>query len=158
MQYFLFCIVSFWSNLFLHRYSVKMFTMSRGWEKFLCLFRVTRAHLYLNARALCYFAPDAPRLQRHGKDPHTPHFFKDVSHDASHTRFIRGYLTIHFRWRINLTGIFPNTPVLTESLPVGLRAYFCRALYYFYIVFATHWWMFCCSPFISWLVRYKALS
>ena len=59
----------FFQTFFLHRYGAhRMFTMSKGWERFfyLCTYVTQGPELPVAAR-LRDPAPDAPRLQRHAE-------------------------------------------------------------------------------------------
>ena len=93
MAIFIFFVCHWYLSLFgqtfyLHRYAAhKMFTMSKGWEKFFYVFAwVTQGSSYLNARAYAILHRMHHAYSDTEKDPHTPHFFKEVFSMMMHTR------------------------------------------------------------------------
>ena len=85
MAIFLFLIIHWYLSLFaqtffLHRYGAhKMFTMSKGWEKFFYLFTwITQGSSYLNPRAYAVMHRMHHAYSDTDKDPHSPLFFKEV--------------------------------------------------------------------------------
>lgn len=70
----------FSQTFFLHRYGAhKMFTMSKFWERFFHLFTwFTQGSSYLNPRAYAIMHRMHHAYSDTDKDPHSPHFFKEV--------------------------------------------------------------------------------
>src|SRR5579863_5483329 len=70
----------FCQTFFEHRYaSHKMFTMSKGWEKFFYFMTfLTQGSSFLNPRAYAILHRMHHTYSDTEKDPHSPHFFKDV--------------------------------------------------------------------------------
>src|SRR5271155_360681 len=70
----------FCQTFFLHRYaSHKMFTMSKGWEKFFYFLTFfTQGSSFLNPRAYAIMHRMHHTYSDTEKDPHSPHFIKDV--------------------------------------------------------------------------------
>ena len=87
----------FGQTFYLHRYAAhKMFTMSPFWEKFWYLFTwITQGTSYLNARAYAILHRMHHAFSDTEKDPHTPHFFKEVFTMMMHTRKIYARLLEH---------------------------------------------------------------
>jgi len=82
------------------------------------------------------------------KDPHSPHFFKDVFEMMWKTRKIYNDYVKHLREPENeFKGNYPEWPLIDrigDSWPSRLGF----VLFYiaFYLVFATQWWMFLLLP------------
>src|SRR6185369_15159712 len=70
----------FCQTFFLHRYaSHKMFTMSKGWERFFYFMTMlTQGASFLNPRAYAIMHRMHHAFSDTEKDPHSPHFIKDV--------------------------------------------------------------------------------
>jgi stearoyl-CoA desaturase (Delta-9 desaturase) len=70
----------FSQTFFLHRYaSHKMFRMNKSWERFFYLFTfVSQGSSFLNPRAYAILHRMHHAYSDTEKDPHSPHFFKDV--------------------------------------------------------------------------------
>ena len=86
MKYILLFFVLHWflslfcQTFFLHRYaSHKMFTMNRFWERFFYFFTfLTQGSSFLNPRAYAIMHRMHHAFSDTEKDPHSPHFIKDV--------------------------------------------------------------------------------
>src|SRR3954453_2087820 len=68
----------FFQTFFLHRYGAhRMFTMSKGWERFfhLCTF-VFQGSSYLNPRAYAWLHREHHAFSDTERDPHSPHHAK----------------------------------------------------------------------------------
>jgi stearoyl-CoA desaturase (Delta-9 desaturase) len=140
----------FFHTFFLHRYaSHKMFTMSPFWEKFFYFMTFfTLGSSYLVPRAYAIMHRQHHTYSDTEKDPHSPHFFKDVFGMMWNTKRI--YFDLVFR-RIEVDpqflGNLPNWEKLdrlADSWPV--RIGFGVGYTLFYIAFATEWWMFLLLP------------
>src|SRR5688572_19516989 len=70
----------FCQTFFLHRYSShKMFTMSKGWERFFYFLTfLFQGASFLNPRAYAIMHRMHHAYSDTEKDPHSPHFMKDV--------------------------------------------------------------------------------
>ena len=85
-MYILIFFVSHWylslfsQTFYLHRYSAhKMFTMNKFWEKFFYLFTyLTQGASYLTPRPYAIMHRMHHAFSDTEKDPHSPHFFKEV--------------------------------------------------------------------------------
>jgi stearoyl-CoA desaturase (delta-9 desaturase) len=141
----------FFHSFFLHRYaSHPMYTTSKGWEKAIYLltwfvqgssFLVPRAYAVMHRMHHTYSDTE--------KDPHSPHFFRDIFDMMIHTIVIfRGFLT-----RKNL----PEPRFTKEYIPmwdtvdklghhIVTRLLFGAAYVAFYIVFAPSYWWFLLLP------------
>lgn len=73
-----------------------MFTMSKGWEKFFYLLAwITQGSSFLNARAYAILHRMHHTYSDTHKDPHSPHFFKDVWQMMIQTKNIYGAYVQH---------------------------------------------------------------
>lgn len=80
----------FCQTFFLHRYSShKMFTMSKGWERFFYFLTfLFQGASFLNPRAYAIMHRMHHTYSDTEHDPHSPHFFKDVFGMMMHTKQI----------------------------------------------------------------------
>src|SRR6478609_6645894 len=80
----------FFHTFFLHRFaSHQMYTTSKGWERFFYLSTwITQGSSYLVPRAYAVMHRMHHVYSDTEKDPHSPHFFKDVWGMMMHTRNI----------------------------------------------------------------------
>src|SRR3989344_1292339 len=80
----------FCQTFFLHRYaSHKMFTMNRFWDRFFYFLTfITQGSSFLNPRAYAIMHRMHHAYSDTEKDPHSPHFFKDVWQMTIHTKDI----------------------------------------------------------------------
>ncbi len=140
----------FGQTFFLHRYAAhKMFTMNKFWEKFFYIFAwVAQGSSYLNARAYAILHRMHHAYSDTEKDPHTPHFFKDAYHMMLHTRQIyNNVLNNKIEIEDKFDRNFPEYPSIDKIADSWVsRLLFAAAYIAFYIVFATHWWMFLFLP------------
>jgi stearoyl-CoA desaturase (Delta-9 desaturase) len=140
----------FFHTFFLHRYaSHKMFTMNKFWEKFyhLCTF-FSMGSSYLVPKAYAVMHRQHHAFSDTDKDPHSPHFFKDVFRMMWNTKNV--YLNIAYN-KIKIDPQFlGNLPSWKTLDKLGdkwtVRLAFGAAYTVFYIFFATHWWMFLLLP------------
>lgn len=141
----------FFHTFFLHRFaSHQMYTTSKGWEKIFyfstwfsqgCSFLVPRAYAVMHRMHHEYSDTE--------KDPHSPHFFKDVWQMMMHTaRIYSGFQTGK-----NL----PDPQFTKDYLPIwqkldrfghhmATRLTFAAAYTAFYIYFAPSFWWFLLLP------------
>lgn len=140
----------FSQSFYLHRYSAhKMFLLSPFWEKFFYIMLwITQGSSYLNPRAYSILHRMHHVYSDTEKDPHSPHFFKEVFTMMWETRRIyngvlRGTIVVEERFDRD----FPSMPKLDRFADSYISRLGFVALYTtFYIAFATHWWMFLLLP------------
>jgi stearoyl-CoA desaturase (delta-9 desaturase) len=140
----------FGQTFFLHRYAAhKMFTMNPFWEKFWYVYAwVTQGSSYLNARAYAILHRMHHAYSDTEKDPHTPHFFKEVFSMMWHTRkvyngVLHGTMEVEPKFEKN----YPVYPTIDRIADSWLsRIGFGLAYVAFYAAFATHWWMYLLLP------------
>lgn len=142
----------FSQTFFLHRYGAhKMFTMSKFWERFFHLFTwVTQGSSYLNPRAYAIMHRMHHAYSDTDKDPHSPHFFKEVFSMMWKTKVIYNGFTLR---KIKPESRFDkNYPVwqsidrIAEFNPT--RLFFGLLYILFYIKFVPDgmWWMYAFLP------------
>ena len=141
----------FFHSFFLHRFaSHKMFTTSKNWERaFYLMTWFTQGSSYLVPRAYAVMHRMHHAYSDTEKDPHSPHFFKDIWHMMWHTVII---------YRSFLSGKnLPDPQFTKEYLPVWesldklgnhsfTRFLFMAAYTTFYIIFAPSYWWFLLLP------------
>jgi len=141
----------FFHSFFLHRYaSHQMYTMHKGWEKTIYLLTwVVQGSSYLVPRAYGVMHRMHHTYSDTDKDPHSPHFFKDMVHMTIHTaRIFRGFVT---------GKDLPEPQFTQEYLPAWNRLdnfankavtrIFFGAMYLtIYILFAPNAWWFLLLP------------
>jgi stearoyl-CoA desaturase (Delta-9 desaturase) len=141
----------FFHSFFLHRFaSHKMFTTSKNWERaFYLMTWFTQGSSYLVPRAYAVMHRMHHAYSDTEKDPHSPHFFKDIWHMMWHTVLI---------YRSFLTGKnLPDPQFTKEYLPVWksldklgnhsiTRFLFMAGYTTFYIIFAPSYWWFLLLP------------
>ncbi|MFN5920205.1 MAG: acyl-CoA desaturase [Bacteroidota bacterium] len=140
----------FCQNIFINRYAAhKMFTMNPFWEKFWYVYAwVTQGSSYLNARAYAILHRMHHAYSDTEKDPHTPHFFKEVFSMMWHTRkvyngVLHGTMEVEPKFEKN----YPVYPTIDRIADSWLsRIGFGLAYVAFYAAFATHWWMYLLLP------------
>jgi stearoyl-CoA desaturase (Delta-9 desaturase) len=140
----------FFQTFFLHRYaSHKMFSMSKRWERFFYLGTlISQGSSFLNPRAYAIMHRMHHAYSDTEKDPHSPHFIKDVWGLTMKTKDI--YLQyakykrepeLEFRDRY---PVWPLMDMISDSWIT--RVLFAACYTAFYIEFATHWTMFLLLP------------
>jgi stearoyl-CoA desaturase (delta-9 desaturase) len=140
----------FCQTFYLHRYSAhKMFTMNPFWEKFWYILSwVTQGTSYLNARAYAILHRMHHAYSDTEKDPHTPHFFKEVFTMMWHTRkvyngVLHGTMEIEEKFDKN----YPIYPVIDKMADSWFSRLGFAALYIaFYVQFATSPWQYLLLP------------
>lgn len=140
----------FFQTFFLHRYGAhRMFTMSRGWERFfhLCTF-VTQGSSYLNPRAYAIMHRMHHAFSDTERDPHSPIIQKTFGKMMYRTLLqyqgvMRGTLPVERRF----LGEYPEWPALDRFAHRWIMAVAWGSLYtLFYVHFATAWWQFLLVP------------
>lgn len=143
-------LAAFSQTFFLHRYSAhKMFTMSRGWEKFFYVMTfLTQGSSYLNPRAYALMHRMHHAYSDTEKDPHSPLFYKDPVRMMWQTLLI--YLGIFGRTLEapkEFEGQYPVWPVFDRIADSVITRLGWIALYvWFYMTFATAWWQYLFLP------------
>lgn len=140
----------FFQTFFLHRYSShKMFKMSPFWEKFFYMSTfLAQGASFLNPRAYAIMHRMHHAYSDTEKDPHSPHFFKDVIGMMIQTKNI--YLN-YVRFKVEPEPAFrdnyPTWPLIDRIGDLWITRLLFAAFYVaFYIYFAEHWWMFLLLP------------
>lgn len=140
----------FGQTFFLHRYGAhKMFTMNKFWEKFFYIFSwVTQGSSYLNPRAYAILHRMHHAYSDTEKDPHTPHFFREVFTMMMHTkRVYNDVLNKRVVVEEKFDRNFPEYPVIDRIADSWFtRIAFGVGYTAFYAAFATQWWMFLLLP------------
>ncbi len=140
----------FCQTFFLHRYaSHKMFTMNKFWERFFYGFTVlAQGASFLNPRAYAIMHRMHHAYSDTEKDPHSPHFFRDVWQMTMRTKEI--YLN-YAKYKVEpekpFRGKYPEWPLVDKiSDWWSVRILFGVGYFLFYWYFATAWWMFLLLP------------
>lgn len=140
----------FSQTFYLHRYSAhKMFTMNKFWEKFFHLFTyLTQGSSYLNPRAYAILHRMHHAFSDTEKDPHSPHFFKDVFSMMMRTKDIYyGVLKNKVKTGKEFLGNYPIWNSLDQFGGTWV-SHIAWGVFYtaFYFFFATEWWMYFLLP------------
>jgi stearoyl-CoA desaturase (Delta-9 desaturase) len=145
-----YCLSIFFQSFFMHRYGAhKMFSMSRGWERFFYLaayasmgssFLVPRAYAMLHREHHAY--SDTP------KDPHTPWSFSNVLTLMWETKKrYQAYASRRQSSEPRFMGGWPEWHLVDYIGDSRLGRLCWMALYVaFYVHFATAWWQFALLP------------
>jgi stearoyl-CoA desaturase (Delta-9 desaturase) len=140
----------FCQTFFLHRYaSHKMFGMNKFWERFFYFFTfMTQGSSFLNPRAYAILHRMHHAYSDTEKDPHSPHFFKDVWNMTMRTKDIYlNYAKYNVEPEKAFRGGYPVWKVLDKFSDLWVvRLSFVVLYTLFYIKFATAWWMFILLP------------
>lgn len=140
----------FCQTFFLHRYaSHKMFTMNKFWERFFYGFTIfTQGASFLNPRAYAIMHRMHHAYSDTEKDPHSPHFFKDVWEMTMQTKEIYlNYAKHKVEPEKAFRGSYPEWPLLDKITNYwSVRILFGLGYLAFYLYFATAWWMFLLLP------------
>jgi stearoyl-CoA desaturase (Delta-9 desaturase) len=140
----------FCQTFFLHRYaSHKMFLMNKFWERFFYSFTfITQGASFLNPRAYAIMHKMHHAYSDTEKDPHSPHFFKDVWDMTMKTKDIYlSYSKYGTEPEKPFRGSYPEwKPVDWLSNLWSVRILFGVFYILFYLQFATSWWMFLLLP------------
>jgi stearoyl-CoA desaturase (Delta-9 desaturase) len=141
----------FFHTFFLHRYaSHQMYTTGKTRERiFYFLTWFTQGASFLNPRAYAVMHRMHHVYSDTEKDPHSPHFFKDVYQMMMHTRkiynaYLVGKLLPDEQFTKDYLPIWPKLDKFGDSMIVRLG--FCLAYTLFYIHFAPNAWWFLLLP------------
>ena len=140
----------FCQTFFLHRYaSHKMFSMNKFWERFFYGFTVlVQGSSFLNPRAYAIMHRMHHAYSDTEKDPHSPHFFKDVWEMTMHTKDIYiNYAKFNVEPEKAFRGNYPEWKLLDKiSNMWAVRIGFGVLYFLFYWQFASDLWMFLLLP------------
>lgn len=140
----------FFQTFFLHRYSShKMFKMSHFWEKFFYLATfLAQGSSFLNPRAYAIMHRMHHAYSDTEKDPHSPHFFKDVIGLMIKTKNIYlDYVNFKIEPEPAFRDNYPTWPLIDRIGDLWItRSIFILLYVAFYIQFAEFWWMYLLLP------------
>jgi stearoyl-CoA desaturase (delta-9 desaturase) len=123
--------------------------MNPFWEKFFYLFLyITQGSSYLVPRAYAIMHRMHHAYSDTEKDPHSPHFFKEVFTMMWHTkRIYQGLLNGTFKAEEKFDKNFPVNETIDRIGDSWIsRIVWGTGYVLFYIEFATHWWMYLLLP------------
>ena len=141
---------AFCQSFFLHRYGAHaMFPMPRFWDRFFYLLTyISQGSSFLNPRAYALLHREHHKHSDTEKDPHSPHFFKDVFRMMIHTR--RVYLDLRRGLNENQSKEvkdLPTWPLLDRIGASYFSSIFWISVYFsFYWTFAPNAWWFLLLP------------
>jgi stearoyl-CoA desaturase (delta-9 desaturase) len=145
----------FCQTFFQHRYSShKMFTMSKGWEKFFYIVTfITQGSSFLNPRAYGILHRMHHTYSDTQKDPHSPHFFKDIWHMMHHTKnMYMAYVNHKLEPEEAFRGNYPECAWLDKFADSWLtRIAFALGYTAFYVAFATNPFLYLLLP-VQWFI------
>jgi stearoyl-CoA desaturase (delta-9 desaturase) len=140
----------FCQTFFLHRYaSHKMFTTSKGWERFFYFLTfITQGSSFLNPRAYAIMHRMHHAYSDTEKDPHSPHFFKDVWSMTIQTKNLYvAYVKHKIEPEDAFKGNYPEWPLIDKIGDSWItRILFGLGYVAFYIAFAPSLWWFLLLP------------
>ncbi|MCC6649437.1 MAG: acyl-CoA desaturase [Polyangiaceae bacterium] len=141
----------FFQTFFLHRYGAhRMFSMSRGWERFFHLMTyLTQGPSYLDPRGYAILHRQHHAWSDTEKDPHSPTNFSNVVSMMLFTK--RRYDAYAYRREepeARFLGGTPEWPALDRLGQSWLaRGVWALAYTGVYVALASHWWVFLLLPF-----------
>ena len=126
-----------------------MFTTNKVYERcFHILTFICQGSSFLNPRAYAIMHREHHAYSDTDKDPHSPHFFRDVFQMMWHTVLsYRDHVKRLKEPEARFKGSYPEWPALDYwGSTIASRLIFGALYVVFYIAFATHWWMFLLLP------------
>jgi stearoyl-CoA desaturase (delta-9 desaturase) len=140
----------FFQSFFLHRYCAhRMFSMSKGWERFfyLCTF-VCQGSSFLSTRGYAILHREHHAFSDTPRDPHSPHVYRNLVAMMEHTKNrYRGINAGSIQPEPRFEGGYPTWPIMDEiASRWSVRLMFGFAYSLFYIVFAPHWALYLLLP------------
>lgn len=140
----------FVQTFFLHRYSAhKMFTMSKGWERFFHLATwLAQGSSYLNPRGYAYLHREHHAFSDDERDPHSPHTYPNVFRMMWKTKErYQGLVVGTIQTEPRFQGDAPSWPLIDQlgdrwSTRVGFGVLYTLV----YLAFAPHWAFFLLLP------------
>jgi len=126
-----------------------MFKMELFWERFFYLvLLISQGSSFLNPRAYAILHRMHHAYSDTEKDPHSPHFFKDVFGMMIATKnMYMNYLHFKIQPEPAFQGNYPEWPLIDRLGDSWFWRIGCGLFYIgFYIIFANHWWLFILLP------------
>ncbi|GAA4196542.1 acyl-CoA desaturase [Pedobacter jeongneungensis] len=126
-----------------------MFKMELFWERFFYLvLLISQGSSFLNPRAYAILHRMHHAYSDTEKDPHSPHFFKDVFGMMIATKnMYMNYLQFKIQPEPAFQGNYPEWPIVDKIGNSWAWRIACGLFYIgFYIAFANHWWLFILLP------------
>lgn len=123
--------------------------MELFWERFFYLILlISQGSSFLNPRAYAILHRMHHAYSDTEKDPHSPHFFKDVFGMMIATKnMYMNYLHFKIQPEPAFQGNYPEWPLVDRIGDSWLWRIGCGLFYIgFYIAFASHWWLFILLP------------
>jgi stearoyl-CoA desaturase (delta-9 desaturase) len=140
----------FFQTFFLHRYaSHKMFATSITWERLFYLGTfISQGASFLNPRAYAIMHRMHHAYSDTEKDPHSPHFIKDVWGLTIKTKDIYlQYAKYKKEPEPEFRDRYPVWPLMDKISDMWVvRVLFALGYIAFYLSFASHWWMYLLLP------------
>lgn len=126
-----------------------MFTMNKFWEKFFYLFTyLTQGASYLTPRPYAIMHRMHHAFSDTEKDPHSPHFFKEVMSMMKYTyKIFSGIHNNKLQFDAKFDRNFPEWKTVDWMANTWTsRLLFGIGYVLFYVYFATSWWMYFLLP------------
>jgi len=126
-----------------------MFKMELFWERFFYLILlISQGSSFLNPRAYAILHRMHHAYSDTEKDPHSPHFFKDVFGMMIATKnMYMNYLQFKIQPEPAFQGNYPEWPIVDKIGNSWGWRIACGLFYIgFYIAFANYWWMYLLLP------------
>ena len=123
--------------------------MERFWERFFYLILlISQGSSFLNPRAYAILHRMHHAYSDTEKDPHSPHFFKDVFGMMIATKnMYMNYLKYKIQPEPAFQGNYPEWPLVDKIGNSWAWRIACGLFYIgFYIAFANYWWMYLLLP------------
>jgi stearoyl-CoA desaturase (delta-9 desaturase) len=141
----------FFQTFFQHRYGAhRMFKLSPGWERFFYLCTaVVQGSSFLVPRAYAILHREHHAFSDSERDPHSPHFFKNVFTMMWHTKVrYEGFVTRRIVPEARFEGGYPEWKAVDDLFDGWpMRIAFGVLYSLVYIRFAPHWAWFLLLPF-----------
>jgi len=126
-----------------------MFKMELFWERFFYLILlISQGSSFLNPRAYAILHRMHHAYSDTEKDPHSPHFFKDVFGMMIATKnMYMNYLQFKIQPEPAFQGNYPEWPIVDKIGNSWAWRIACGLFYIgFYVAFANHWWLYLLLP------------
>ena len=126
-----------------------MFTMNKFWERtFYMVTFLSQGSSFLNPRAYAIMHRMHHAYSDTAKDPHSPHFFKDVWHMMMHTKNIYvDYVKYRTEPESAFQGTYPEWKIMDAiSDSWFIRIFFGIGYFVLYLYIAPHWLFFLLLP------------
>jgi stearoyl-CoA desaturase (Delta-9 desaturase) len=149
ISHWLLCV--FFQSFFQHRYAAhRMYSMGPRTERVMHLLTyLVQGSSYLSPRAYAILHREHHAFSDTERDPHSPHYYKDVARMMWHTkeRYV-GIVTRRITPEPRFEGGYPEWKLVDETLGQSWWAVLGWVAAYtaFYAVFATAWWQWLLLP------------